>query len=128
MLCFCKEDDRPLEHAASTFHRTFTKSDHFKVGCAVCILLQDNLLTPAQVRFQCYLFKLVTVLLSHMGVYFIYPSGWLDFPYYVISTEMKRTGQTRSFLFSLKHLNLVRISARNNFWSTCYVPRRQTEM
>lgn len=42
------EDDRPLEHAASTFHRTFTKSDHFKVGCAVCILLQDNLLTPAQ--------------------------------------------------------------------------------
>jgi hypothetical protein len=45
-----QDDDHPLEHATTTFHRTFTKSDHFKVGCAICILIQDNLLTAAQVN------------------------------------------------------------------------------
>ncbi|ETI52034.1 hypothetical protein, variant [Phytophthora nicotianae CJ01A1] len=30
------------------FLRTFTKNDHFKVGCTICILLQDNLLTSSQ--------------------------------------------------------------------------------
>lgn len=30
------------------FLRTFIKNDHFKVGCTICILLQDNLLTSSQ--------------------------------------------------------------------------------
>ncbi|OWZ15914.1 hypothetical protein PHMEG_00010372 [Phytophthora megakarya] len=50
LLAILNEDDKPLEQVASVFLRTFTKSDHFKVGCTICILLQDNLLTCSQVR------------------------------------------------------------------------------
>lgn len=42
------ENDRPLENAATNLTRTFPKGSHFKVGCAICVLLQDNLLTQAQ--------------------------------------------------------------------------------
>lgn len=45
-----QEDDKPLEQVSAAFLRTFTKNDHFKVGCTICILLQDNLLTSSQVR------------------------------------------------------------------------------
>jgi hypothetical protein len=45
-----QEDDKPLEQVASAFLRSFSKNDHFKVGCTICILLQDNLLTSSQVR------------------------------------------------------------------------------
>ncbi|DAZ96630.1 TPA: hypothetical protein N0F65_005809 [Lagenidium giganteum] len=48
LLAILNEDDKPLEQVASAFLRTFTKNDHFKVGCTVCILLQDNLLTSSQ--------------------------------------------------------------------------------
>ncbi|EEY60260.1 uncharacterized protein PITG_21210 [Phytophthora infestans T30-4] len=37
-----------MEQVTSMFLRTFTKNDHFKVGCTICILLQDNLLTSSQ--------------------------------------------------------------------------------
>jgi len=43
-----QEDEKPLELAAKNFHHLVAKCDHFKVGCAICMLLQDNLLTPAQ--------------------------------------------------------------------------------
>lgn len=47
-----QEDDKPLDQVASAFLRTFTKNDHFKLGCSICILLQDNLLTGSQVPRQ----------------------------------------------------------------------------
>lgn len=42
--------DRPLEALASAFHRRFNKSDFFRIGASICILLQDNLLTAPEVR------------------------------------------------------------------------------
>ncbi|TDH71769.1 hypothetical protein CCR75_003862 [Bremia lactucae] len=48
LLAILNEDDKPLEQVTSLFLRTFTKNDHFKVGCTICILLQDNLLTSSQ--------------------------------------------------------------------------------
>lgn len=48
LLGVLNEDEKPLEQVASAFLRTFTKNDHFKVGCTICILLQDNLLTSSQ--------------------------------------------------------------------------------
>ena len=51
-----QEDDKPLEHVIGTFLRTFTKNDHFKVGCTICILLQDDLLTSSQVGHSFYYF------------------------------------------------------------------------
>lgn len=49
--CFAVQDeDDILENVAQKFHRIFTRDDHFKVGCALCILLCDNLLTRTQVR------------------------------------------------------------------------------
>lgn len=44
-----QDEDDILENVAQKFHRTFTRNDHFKVGCALCILLGDNLLTRTQV-------------------------------------------------------------------------------
>ncbi|KAI9914637.1 hypothetical protein PsorP6_007296 [Peronosclerospora sorghi] len=48
LLAILNEDEKPLEQVTSMFLRTFTKNDHFKVGCTICILLQDNLLTSSQ--------------------------------------------------------------------------------
>ncbi|CAH0478997.1 unnamed protein product [Peronospora belbahrii] len=48
LLAILNEDDKALEQVLSMFLHTFTKSDHFKVGCTICILLQDNLLTSSQ--------------------------------------------------------------------------------
>ncbi|TMW67177.1 hypothetical protein Poli38472_012293 [Pythium oligandrum] len=48
LLAILNEDEKPLEQVGSSFARTFTKNDHFKVGCTICILLQDNLLTSSQ--------------------------------------------------------------------------------
>ncbi|CEG38450.1 protein [Plasmopara halstedii] len=48
LLAILNEDDKPLDQVSSMFLRTFTKNDHFKVGCTICILLQDNLLTSSQ--------------------------------------------------------------------------------
>lgn len=45
-----QDEDDILDNVAQKFHRTFTRNDHFKVGCALCILLCDNLLTRTQVK------------------------------------------------------------------------------
>ncbi|RHY27991.1 hypothetical protein DYB32_006354, partial [Aphanomyces invadans] len=42
------EDEKSLEAVVSLFLRSFTKNDHFKVGCMICLLVVDNLLTNAQ--------------------------------------------------------------------------------
>jgi len=47
------DDEGSLDNVASAFQRTFTKSDHFRIGCAICMLLEDNLLTRAQ-RFAAF--------------------------------------------------------------------------
>ncbi|CAN0473352.1 unnamed protein product, partial [Laminaria digitata] len=44
-----QDEDDILENVAQKFHRIFTRNEHFKVGCALCILLCDNLLTRTQV-------------------------------------------------------------------------------
>ena len=31
------------------FGRTFAKSDHFRVGCVICLLIEDKMLTKPQV-------------------------------------------------------------------------------
>lgn len=43
-------DGSSLESVASDFHRTFARNDYFKLGCALCVLLKDQLLTRTQVR------------------------------------------------------------------------------
>ena len=48
LLNVLSEDERPLQVAFDQFLRVFNKVDHFKLGCAVCVLLRDNLLTRAQ--------------------------------------------------------------------------------
>mmetsp|Transcript_19047 Transcript_19047/g.25103 ORF Transcript_19047/g.25103 Transcript_19047/m.25103 type:complete len:524 (-) Transcript_19047:165-1736(-) len=48
LLELLNDDEGSLESLASAFHRTFTKSDHFRIGCAICMLLEDNLLTRSQ--------------------------------------------------------------------------------
>ncbi|CAM9724495.1 unnamed protein product [Ectocarpus sp. 4 AP-2014] len=48
LLQLLNDEDDILENVAQKFHRTFTRNDHFKVGCALCILLCDNLLTRTQ--------------------------------------------------------------------------------
>lgn len=42
--------DAPLDEVVAQFYQSFSKSDHFKVGCVVCILLEDNMLARAEVR------------------------------------------------------------------------------
>lgn len=39
----------PLEVVASDFLRSFSQQDYFKTGCAICILISDQLLTRSQV-------------------------------------------------------------------------------
>ena len=41
--------DETLEVVDDEFNKCFIKSDHFRVGCSICILLQDQMLTKAQV-------------------------------------------------------------------------------
>lgn len=40
----------PLDNISQSFQKAFPKADHFRAACAVCMLLEDNLLTAAQVR------------------------------------------------------------------------------
>lgn len=40
----------PLDEVMGRFFKTFSKSDHFKVGSVVCALLEDNMLARAEVR------------------------------------------------------------------------------
>lgn len=48
LLGVLSEAEKPLDAAFAQFLRVFSKVDHFKLGCAVCVLLRDNLLTQAQ--------------------------------------------------------------------------------
>jgi hypothetical protein len=41
--------DETLEVIEDEFNKCFIKADHFRVGCSICILLQDQMLTKAQV-------------------------------------------------------------------------------
>lgn len=48
LLDILKEEDKPLESVVALFHRSFLRADHFRVSCAMCLLLEDGLLQPAQ--------------------------------------------------------------------------------
>ena len=41
--------DETLESIDESFNKSFTKAEHFRVGCVICVLLQDKMLTKAQV-------------------------------------------------------------------------------
>jgi hypothetical protein len=41
-------DELPLDTVAADIHRTFSRGDYFKLGCALCVLLGDRLLTRPQ--------------------------------------------------------------------------------
>lgn len=58
---FVQDEDDILENVAQKFHRIFTRNDYFKVGCALCILLCDNLLTRTQVSDTCKKFPSVGI-------------------------------------------------------------------
>ncbi|OQR81419.1 hypothetical protein THRCLA_11753 [Thraustotheca clavata] len=48
LLALLSEEDKSMEVVVSMFLRSFTKNDHFKVGCMVCLMLMDNVLTSTQ--------------------------------------------------------------------------------
>jgi len=48
LLNLLKECNKPFESIAQSFYRSFPKSEQFKVGCVICMLLQDDLLTQTQ--------------------------------------------------------------------------------
>ncbi|OQR94476.1 hypothetical protein ACHHYP_01259 [Achlya hypogyna] len=48
LLALLSEEDKSMEVVVSNFLRSFTKNDHFKVGCMVCLMLADNVLTSTQ--------------------------------------------------------------------------------
>lgn len=48
LLNLLKESNKAFETIATSFCKSFPKSDQFKVGCAICMLLQDGLLTQTQ--------------------------------------------------------------------------------
>jgi len=45
-----QDEEVPLDNISQSFQKAFPKADHFRAACAVCMLLEDNLLTAAQVR------------------------------------------------------------------------------
>jgi hypothetical protein len=54
-------DHLPLEAVANDFLRTFTQQDYFKTGCAICILISDQLLTRSQVQTHAYRFLFISI-------------------------------------------------------------------
>jgi hypothetical protein len=48
-----QDADSTLEATAGAFGRLFQKPEQFKAGCAICVLLEDQLLTNTQVRLPC---------------------------------------------------------------------------
>lgn len=48
LLNLLKESGKSFESIAQTFYKSFPKSEQFKVGCVICMLLQDQLLTQTQ--------------------------------------------------------------------------------
>jgi len=47
------DKDTPLEDISEKLQKAFPKSDHFKLGCALYIMLQDNLL-PSSGRLAAF--------------------------------------------------------------------------
>lgn len=45
-----QDEASPIEASLAAFQRQFARQDQFRLGCGLCILLQDQLLTRAQVR------------------------------------------------------------------------------
>eukprot|EP01112_Ceratiomyxa_fruticulosa_P004056 TRINITY_DN1439_c0_g4_i1.p1 TRINITY_DN1439_c0_g4~~TRINITY_DN1439_c0_g4_i1.p1 ORF type:complete len:460 (-),score=90.73 TRINITY_DN1439_c0_g4_i1:55-1434(-) len=54
LLNLLSEDDKPFETLSTTFHRTFNKPDHFKFGCTLFYMLQDNLLRKPSHRLSAF--------------------------------------------------------------------------
>jgi len=54
LLNLLGEEEKPFETLATTFHRTFNKTDHFKVGCAINFLLEDSLLKQISHRLAAF--------------------------------------------------------------------------
>jgi len=48
LMGLLKESGKPFESIAQSFYRAFPKPEQFKVGCVICMLLQDQLLTQTQ--------------------------------------------------------------------------------
>ena len=48
LLTILKEFNKPFETIAASFYKFFGKSEQFKAGCVICMLIQDNLLTQTQ--------------------------------------------------------------------------------
>lgn len=48
LLSVFKDEEVPLDNISQSFQKAFPKADHFRAACAVCMLLEDNLLTAAQ--------------------------------------------------------------------------------
>jgi hypothetical protein len=44
--------DETMGAIQESFNRTFLKSEHFRVGCSLCTLLQDKMLTKCQVCYN----------------------------------------------------------------------------
>mmetsp|Transcript_40136 Transcript_40136/g.93231 ORF Transcript_40136/g.93231 Transcript_40136/m.93231 type:complete len:421 (-) Transcript_40136:257-1519(-) len=55
LLNLLKESSKPFESIAQSFYKSFPKSEQFKVGCVICMLLQDELLTQTQRMVGFYL-------------------------------------------------------------------------
>eukprot|EP00927_Polykrikos_kofoidii_P074884 TRINITY_DN7093_c0_g2_i1.p1 TRINITY_DN7093_c0_g2~~TRINITY_DN7093_c0_g2_i1.p1 ORF type:complete len:429 (+),score=82.11 TRINITY_DN7093_c0_g2_i1:89-1375(+) len=48
LLNLLKESTKTFESIVSSFLKSFQKSEHFRVGCAICMLLEDQLLSQTQ--------------------------------------------------------------------------------
>lgn len=48
LLNILKESGKTFESIVQSFYRAFPKSEQFKAGCVICMLLQDQLLTQSQ--------------------------------------------------------------------------------
>ena len=55
--------DVTLQSVDDSFNTFFSKTDYFRVGCSICILLQDQMLTAPQVRFYFNLLQIADGLL-----------------------------------------------------------------
>lgn len=54
LLNLLGEEEKSFETLATTFNRTFNKTDHFKVGCAIYYMLEDNLLQQSSHRLAAF--------------------------------------------------------------------------
>lgn len=54
LLNLLGEEEKSFETLATTFNRTFNKTDHFKVGCAIYYMLEDNLLRQGSHRLAAF--------------------------------------------------------------------------